>query len=353
MKHISPSQYLNFLDCEKKFEFMQNSDANSYDEPSTAALLGIVAHNLLSKVKRDEFSIQNIDLVFDQIWEKELVTLINLRVSPNKKCISTQFKTWPNYFFIKAKTKNALKKRIKDKKNVLNKNNSDQKLIIGIEKMLYDDELNLMGKPDFFLVNGDYAKIVDFKSGKIDSKTFERIKIQLYLYATLIMSSYAVKRVDLVIDQLVGDPISIDFDLNELSNIKTEFALFYKNQYSKTKFEAYPSESNCQGCSFAGLCTALVESKLGLGNLKNPLVVQGVIKKIIDTGKENLSNIQLTDIKIVPNLLKDCSELVVKNFPRTKDLLEGERLTLWRNLKLDSSESILFNIGSSHIIVKS
>jgi PD-(D/E)XK nuclease superfamily len=173
-----------------------------------------------------------------------------------------------------------------------------------VEKELCSTNGVLIGRPDYFLVARDRAKLLEYKSSKIRDEcggpSEDHIN-QLRFYSALIVDSYDVVQIDARIESLSGDSYEVVITRKEAKEFAARVAatieVVNRSAAQDREFThlTKPSNENCAFCESRILCAPFKREQDRIGLEGENFVLEGVIKKCDLDSALNIAAVTVAD----------------------------------------------------------
>lgn len=127
-----------------------------------------------------------------------------------------------------------------------------------VEEPLYDAELNLTGKPDYMVEQGDLIIPVEVKSSRVSDGPYDAHIFQLAAYCMLVERTYA-KRPPYGILHYANRTYAVDYTPaleNALLDLLTEI---HGQGQRRDVARSHESAARCAGCGYRHICDQLLK----------------------------------------------------------------------------------------------
>jgi hypothetical protein len=173
-----------------------------------------------------------------------------------------------------------------------------------VEKELCSTNGLLVGRPDYFAVTCDRAKLLEYKSSKIRDAygdPSEDYINQLRFYSALIVDRYDVEQIDARIESLSGDSCEAVITRKEAKEFAARVAatieVVNRSAAEDQEFTrlAKPSNENCAFCESRILCAPFKREQDRIGLEGENFVLEGVVKKCDLDSALNITVVTVAD----------------------------------------------------------
>jgi hypothetical protein len=173
----------------------------------------------------------------------------------------------------------------------------------------------LVGRPDYFSIAGDVARLREYKSGAIREPSGQPISVyadQVKFYAALIFDNYAVARVVASIESLNGDACEFEMKHADAAQFASAVACALRDANSMIGEKrdvsdlARPSKGACSFCEARIICVRFKREQDRLDLEGDQFLIEGMV-----TNRVQAANGAVTALTIMDEYRKMIATIVV------------------------------------------
>lgn len=281
IKALTPTVAWDLLHCPQKVAFARDPVQKRWRRSSPKALLGSIAHSLQEQVWRGAADDQAVS-VNDWVtlnWDKAIAGAHSTLASDWSPANVAEPADWPGYARTKVRVAIRLRREIETRRKRVGITapiapdgfmRLESRSIPGgqipsnalplIEEWIADSDRGIAGRPDRIERREGRLRVLDLKSGRLDSEVSPAHRYQLLFYAELCRTRLGQLPDVLALVDLNGDETALPFSSGDASQaVQVGLDAFKAWQASETH-QANPNADNCRFCPFRVVCEPFVSN---------------------------------------------------------------------------------------------